>query len=68
MPADTPIFHRYVRDEQHYSQILLRARAVEKTLWIGTSDLKDVFVMRGKTARPFLGELADLIKRASTSA
>ena len=58
-----PIFHRYVRDEEHYSQVLLRAREVERALWIGTADLKDVFVMRGKTARPFLGELADLIQR-----
>lgn len=57
------IFHRYIRDEEHYSEILLRVREVEKTLWIGTADIKDLFVMRGKTARPFLGELADLIKR-----
>ena len=57
------IFHRYIRDEEHYAQVLLRAREVEKTLWIGTADLKDVFVMRGKEARPFLGEMADLIKR-----
>lgn len=64
MPGPKPaIFHRYIRDEEHYSQILLRAREVEKTLWIGTSDLKDVFVMRGKTARPFLGEIADLIEK-----
>lgn len=63
MPSEAPIFHRYIRDEAHYSEVLLRARTVEKTLWIGTSDLKDVFVMRGKTARPFLGEISDLIKR-----
>ena len=63
MPDAHPsIFHRYLRDEEHYSQILLRAREVEKTLWIGTSDIKDLFIMRGKTARPFLGELAALIE------
>lgn len=61
--AQPTVFHRYVRDEEHYSQILLRAREVESTLWIGTADVKDVFAMRGKTARPFLGELADLIKK-----
>ena len=59
----SPIFHRYIRDEEHYAQVLLRAREVEQTLWIGTADLKDVFVRRGKTACPFLGELADLVKR-----
>lgn len=63
MTAETPVFHRYVRDEHHYADILLRVREVEQTLWIGTSDIKDVFVMRGKIARPFLGELADLIGR-----
>ncbi len=63
MTAETPVFHRYVRDEAHYADVLLRVREVEQTLWIGTSDIKDVFVMRGKIARPFLGELADLIGR-----
>ena len=63
MSAEAPIFHRYIRDEAHYSEVLLRVREVKSTLWIGTSDLKDVFVMRGKKARPFLGELADLIQR-----
>lgn len=59
----TPVFHRYIRDEAHYAEVLLRVREVQETLWIGTADLKDVFVMRGKTARPFLGEVADLIER-----
>ncbi len=63
MAAGTPIFHRYIRDEAHYTDVLLRVREVHKTLWIGTSDIKDVFVLHGKTARPFLGELADLIQR-----
>lgn len=63
MAGAASIFHRYIRDEAHYADVLLRAREVEKTLWIGTSDLKDVFVLRGKKARPFLGEISDLIKR-----
>ena len=54
---------RFIRDEAHYAEVLLRAREVKKTLWIGTADLKDVFVMRGKKARPFLGEVADLIEK-----
>ena len=54
---------RYIRDEAHYADVLLRAREVKRTLWIGTADLKDVFVMRGKTARPFLGEIAGLIEQ-----
>ena len=54
---------RFIRDEAHYADVLLRAREVKSTLWIGTADLKDVFVMRGKSARPFLGEIADLIEK-----
>ena len=63
MPVPAPSTTRYVQDEAHYAEVLLRVREVKKTLWIGTADLKDVFVMRGKRARPFLGELADLIER-----
>ncbi|MGD9781824.1 MAG: phospholipase D-like domain-containing protein [Kiritimatiellia bacterium] len=58
-----PAATRYIQDEAHYSEILLRAREVKSTLWIGTADIKDVFVMRGKRARPFLGEIADLIEK-----
>ena len=63
MPAPAQPTTRYIQDEAHYSEVLLRAREAQKTLWIGTADLKDVFVMRGKRARPFLGELAELIER-----
>ena len=63
MSAPAPATTRYVRDEEHYAEVLLRAREAKQTLWIGTADLKDVFVMRGQRARPFLGELADLIER-----
>jgi hypothetical protein len=34
--------------EAHYADVLLRVREVEQTLWIGTSDIKDVFVKRGR--------------------
>lgn len=63
MPAPAQSKTRYIRDEAHYAEVLLRVREVKKTLWIGTADLKDVFVMRGKKARPFLGEIADLIDK-----
>ena len=61
-PSKSPAT-RFIRDEAHYAEVLLRAREVKSTLWIGTADLKDVYVMRGKTARPFLGEIADLIEK-----
>lgn len=57
------VFHRYVQDEAHYAEVLLRVRETQTMLRIGTADIKDVFVMRGRQARPFLGELAGLIAR-----
>lgn len=64
MPKPSPpATTRFIRDEEHYAEVLLRVREVKQTLWIGTADLKDVFVMRGKRARPFLGEIADLIEK-----
>ena len=63
MPAPAQPTTRYIQDEAHYAEVLLRARETKRTLWIGTADLKDVFVMRGKRARPFLGEIADLIEK-----
>ena len=64
MPATPPFGStRFIQDEAHYAEVLLRAREVKSTLWIGTADIKDLHVMRGKRARPFLAELADLIER-----
>lgn len=62
-PPKEPVFHRYIHDEEHYSEVLLRVRDVKSTLWIGTADIKDVFVLHGKKALPFLKELADLVEK-----
>lgn len=53
----------YIQDEAHYAAVLGRTHDVARTLWIGTSDLKDVYVAKGRGATPFLGELARLIVR-----
>ena len=37
---------------------LLQAK---QTLWIGTADIKDLYVVQGKMEKPFLGVLSDLI-------
>ncbi|MDR0993073.1 MAG: phospholipase, partial [Verrucomicrobiota bacterium] len=55
-------FYRYIQNEAHYSEVLCRVRDVESTLWIGTADIKDVFMMHGKRVRPLLGDLADLLE------
>ena len=54
----------YIADEAHFKEVIARAAKVKKYLCIGTADIKDLYVAE----RPFLGVLADLIKRARKSA
>lgn len=49
---------RYIADEAHFKEVIERASKVKRSLWIGTADIKDLYVEE----RPFLGILADLIK------
>ena len=37
--------------------------SVKQTLWIGTADLKDLYVKRGDNTVPLLAIIADIIKR-----
>ena len=48
---------QYIADEAHFKEVLSRASEVKRSLWIGTADIKDLYVGE----RPFLGVLADLI-------
>lgn len=50
---------QYIDDEAHFKEVIERATKVQSTLWIGTADIKDLYVEE----RPFLGVLADLIKK-----
>lgn len=36
---------------------------MRKTLWIGTADIKDLYVKDGRNAKPLLEVLSDLVKR-----
>ena len=53
----------YVANEQHYEQVVERIRTVKKTLWIGTADIKDLYVKDGRGTKPLLEDLSDLAKR-----
>ena len=50
---------QYIADEAHFKEVIERATNVKRSLWIGTADIKDLYVEE----RPFLGVLADLIKK-----
>jgi len=54
----------YISNFTHYTQVLEKARTVQRFLWIGTADIKDLYVKSGlKDTAPFLKVLSDLIKR-----
>ena len=53
----------YIQDEEHYTKVIEKAVSVKKSLWIGTADIKDLHVNAGNSSEPFLGVLAELLKK-----
>lgn len=39
-----PTFTKYIQNEEHYSEVIARIAKVREALWIGTADIKDVYV------------------------
>lgn len=53
---------RFITDAEIYHEVLqTEVPRAQQFLWIGTADLKDLHVARGRRMVPFLGVLADLI-------
>lgn len=53
----------FISGSDHYDKVIARVASVKKSFWIGTADIKDLYVKSGKTIEPFLGVLAKLLKR-----
>lgn len=53
----------FISNQTHYTEVLQRACSVKKTLWVGTVDIKDLYVETRKEKRPFWAQLAELIKK-----
>ena len=51
----------FISDTDHYSGVLDLVTKARETLWIGTADIKDLYMVQGKTEKPFLGVLSELI-------
>ena len=58
-----PIFTKYIANEEHYTEVISRITSVRETLWIGTADIKDVYVKQDGETMPLLGQLASFLKR-----
>ena len=54
---------QYIADREHYTQVLALCEKVKHDLWIGTADLKDLYVEGGRDVVPFLSVLDKLLKR-----
>ena len=53
----------YISNSAHYTEVLSRVKSVKQTLWIGTADIKDLYVESGGEKKPFLAVIAQLICR-----
>lgn len=53
----------FIPNTAHYTEVLSRVQSVKHTLWIGTADIKDLYVEMGKEKKPFLALIAQLIRR-----
>ena len=53
----------YISDFDHYKEIVARMLSVKRTLWIGTADIKDLYVNVNGEVKPLLEIIALLIQR-----
>ena len=53
----------YIADSAHYEKVIARVAGVKRQLWIGTADIKDLYVAQGRQTVPFLAIIAGLIKK-----
>lgn len=54
---------KYIQNEKHYSEVIALCKTVKKELWIGTADIKDVYISYLNRSTPFLKLLSDLISK-----
>ena len=53
----------YISNIDHYKEVLSRVQSVKHNLWIGTADIKDLYIEMGKEKKPFLALMAQLIRK-----
>lgn len=56
---------RYIQNEVHYAEVVERIRSVRQYLWIGTADIKDLYVKKGAGSVPLLKVLENLFATVS---
>ena len=53
----------YISNASHYKEVLSRVLNVKHSLWIGTADIKDLYIEIVNEKKPFLALIAQLIKK-----
>lgn len=54
---------QFISDAEHYSTVIEVVAMARESLWIGTADIKDLYIKQGQQERPFLGLIDELIER-----
>ncbi len=54
---------QFISDAEHYSIVIEAIMMARESLWIGTADIKDLYIKQGQQERPFLGLIDELIGR-----
>ena len=52
----------YISNTDHYKEVISRVQSVKHMLWIGTADIKDLYLDVGNEKKPFLALIAQLIR------
>lgn len=52
---------QFIADLDHYEVVLNRVQQAKRLLWIGTADIKDLYIKRGHSTIPLLEMLAGLL-------
>ena len=53
----------FISNSTHYKEVLLHVPNVKHSLWIGTADIKDLYIEIGNEKKPFLALIAQLIRK-----
>jgi len=54
---------QFISDLDHYNVVLEKIQQAKRLLWIGTADIKDLYIKKGNTSVPLLAMLSDLLKK-----
>ncbi|MCH5234103.1 MAG: phospholipase [Muribaculaceae bacterium] len=55
---------QFIANIDHYKVVLEKVKTSKSLLWVGTADIKDLYVKSGLHSEPFLSVIANLIKQS----